>query len=125
MLYTTHYMEEAQDLCDRLAVIDNGKLIAMGTLDELRGMLGERDLLRLTGSFEPERARQALASVDGAEVVTAEDDTLMISLQNASMKLPAIFAALAESGSDVRETTLTQPSLETLFIKLTGRELRE
>ena len=125
VLYTTHYMEEAQELCDRLAIIDHGKLIAMGTLDELRGMLGERDLVRLLGRFDPETIRQALEDVKDVEVVSAEADSLMLAAPNASRKLTAVFSALAETGAEVRETTLSQPSLESLFIKLTGRELRE
>ncbi len=125
VLYTTHYMEEAQDLCDRIGIIDHGKLIALGTLDELRQVLGERDLLRLSGVFDADRARAAIAGVDGAEVVSADEKTLMLSMPEASRKLPAVFASLAAAGADVRETTLTQPSLEALFIKLTGRELRE
>jgi len=125
VLYTTHYMEEAQELCDRIGIIDHGRLIALGTLGELRQMMGERDLLRLSGTFEPEAARRAVDGVEGAEVVSADETTLMLSMSEASRRLPAVFAALATHGIEVRETTLTQPSLETLFIKLTGRELRE
>src|SRR5215472_18242876 len=56
VLYTTHYMEEAQDLCDRIAIIDHGTLLSMGTLDELRRLIGEKDVLRLTGRFDPQAA---------------------------------------------------------------------
>jgi ABC-2 type transport system ATP-binding protein len=125
VLYTTHYMEEAQALCDRLAIIDHGKIIAMGTLDELRRMMGERDLLRLAGTFDPERAASAVRGLDGAEIVGVDAGHLLLAVEGASRKLPAIFAALASAGAEVRETTIAQPSLETLFIKLTGRELRE
>jgi len=127
VLYTTHYMEEAETLCDRLGIIDHGKLIAEGTLAELRGLLGERDLLRLTGSFEPQAAAAALATALGPEleVVQATPEQLTLAVPGASRRLPAILAALGSAGADVRETTMTQPSLETLFIKLTGKELRE
>jgi ABC-2 type transport system ATP-binding protein len=125
VLYTTHYMEEAQQLCDRIAVIDHGRIMAMGTLEELRRLMGERDLLRLSGHFDSERARAALAGLDGAEVVSADASTLILAMPGASRRLPAVFAALASAEADVRETVLTQPSLESLFIKLTGRELRE
>jgi ABC-2 type transport system ATP-binding protein len=125
VLYTTHYMEEAESLCDRLAVIDHGKLIAAGTLAELRAMLVERDLLRLTGAFEPSAARAAMAAIPEIDVLQADDTVLLLSVASASSRLPAIFSALAASGADVRGTTLTQPSLESLFIKLTGKELRE
>jgi len=125
VLYTTHYMEEAETLCDRLAIVDHGKVIAAGTLAELRSMLEQRDLLRLSGVFQPAAARAAVAPIDHIEVVQAEENLLVLSLVDASRKLPAIFAALEAAGSEVRGTTLTQPSLESLFIKLTGKELRE
>jgi len=125
VLYTTHYMEEAQALCDRLAVIDHGKLIASGTLNELRRMAGERDLLRLSGVFDPAKVRGVLDRLDGTEVVSLDAERLRLAVEGASRRLPVIFAALAEAGADVRETTISQPSLEALFIKLTGRELRE
>jgi ABC-2 type transport system ATP-binding protein len=125
VLYTTHYMEEAQALCDRLAIIDHGTLIAVGTIDELRRMMGERDVIRLTGAFDPQKVRGVLDHLDGAEIVNADPELLILSVEGASRKLPAIFSALQGAGAEVRETTITQPSLEALFIKLTGRELRE
>jgi ABC-2 type transport system ATP-binding protein len=125
VLYTTHYMEEAESLCDRMAVIDHGKIIAQGTLPELRAMLGQRDLLRFSGRFRPEAVREALRTLDGAEVVQAEPELLILAVEEASRRLPAIFSVLAAAEAEVRDTTLSQSSLETLFIKLTGKELRE
>jgi ABC-2 type transport system ATP-binding protein len=69
VLYTTHYMEEAESLCDRLAIMDHGRLIAQGTLTELRAMVGERDLLRFTGTWDTEAVHKALARLDGVEIV--------------------------------------------------------
>jgi len=125
VLYTTHYMEEAEALCDRLAIMDHGNVIAAGTHTELRAMVAERDLLRLTGLFEVKSARMAMERVESVEILQCDENLLLLSLAGASQKLPAIFAALAEAGSEVRGTTLTQPSLESLFIKLTGKDLRE
>lgn len=133
ILYTTHYLQEAEDLCAGLAIIDHGKIIAQGTLSELRARLGQRDLLRLAGSFDPENASRAVRAIPGdpplgwdpIEVVQAEPGQLTLSLEDASRRLPGLFAALTAAGAEVRETTLTQPSLESLFIKLTGKELRE
>lgn len=125
VLYTTHYMEEAQELCDDLAIIDQGKLIAMGTLAELRALVGEGDLVRVAGRFEPDRIREALAELNDVEVLTAEDAAVMLAVRGAAVQLPAILQALAAGGGQLRETTFTEPSLETLFMKLTGRELRE
>jgi len=125
VLYTTHYMEEAETLCDRLAIVDHGKIIAAGTLAELRSLLAQRDLLRLSGTFQPEAAKAAVQHIDSIEVVQSDENLLVLSLTDASRRLPAIFVALQSAGADVRGTTLTQPSLESLFIKLTGKELRE
>jgi ABC-2 type transport system ATP-binding protein len=125
VLYTTHYMEEAQDLCDRLAIIDHGKLLAMGTLDELRRLMGERDIVRLTGQFDSQTLRAALGRIDGLEVVSIEEKALIVAVEGAPRKLTAIFSAVSSTGGDVQETSLSQPSLESLFIKLTGRALRE
>ncbi len=123
VLYTTHYMEEAQDLCHRLAIIDHGKLLAMGTLEELRRLIGERDIIRLSGKFDPVAARRALESI--GEIVSADENTLRLAVEGASRRLPAILSAVAAAGGELQETSLSQPSLESLFIKLTGRALRE
>ncbi len=125
VLYTTHYMQEAELLCDELAIVDHGKLIADGTLEELRGMVGEKDILRLSGTFDPEKTRTALAPLQGARVVVAESDSVQLAVADASRRLPEIFEAITTTGGEVRETTLSQPSLETLFLKLTGKEMRK
>ena len=125
VLYTTHYMEEAEALCDRLAIIDHGKLIAAGTLAELRGLVGERDMVRLSGRFDPAAVREALQAIGGAEVVAADQGSVTVALPAASRQLPDLFGASSSAGAEIRETTLTRPSLESLFIKLTGKELRE
>ena len=125
VIYTTHYMEEAQELCDRIAIMDHGRLLAMGTLEELRRLVGEKDLVRLAGRFDTHAAARALDGVEGVDVLSVAGDGVTIAAAAASRKLPAIFAALAAAGADIQETTLSVPSLESLFITLTGRELRE
>ncbi len=125
ILYTTHYMEEAERLCDRLAIIDHGRIIAAGTLPELRAMVGERDVLRLSGEFAPDAVVAALRELSDLDVVQAEAGALTLTMPQASSRLSDVFAALARSGAAVQETTLTRPSLETLFIKMTGKGIRE
>jgi ABC-2 type transport system ATP-binding protein len=125
VLYTTHYMEEAEALCDRLAILDHGGIIASGTLEELRGSMGERDLVRLTGALDPAAVREAVRSLDGVEVVAAGEDQVTLAVPEASRRLPEILSTVAGTGAAVRETTVTRPSLESLFIRLTGKELRE
>ncbi len=125
VLYTTHYMEEAESLCNRLAIIDHGKIIAGGTLEELRGAMGERDIMRLTGVFEPDRVREAAAKLELLEVVAAEPDQVTLAVPGASRRLPEVLAAITATGAEVRETTVTRPSLESLFIRQTGKPQRE
>ena len=129
VLYTTHYMEEAERLCDSLAIIDHGKLIAQGTVAELKSQLGARDALQLTGEFPAEASKAAIASLAGSiadlEILTQDDNTLLLTLSSASQHLPAIFTAVAGAGGTVSETSLRSPNLETLFLLLTGKELRE
>lgn len=125
VLYTTHYMEEAEALCDQIAIIDHGRIVADGTLAKLRAMVGENDILRLEGQFDPARTAEVLRNLDGVEIVQNQPNSLRLAMRDASRKLPELFAALAAAGAIIRETTLTQPSLESLFIKLTGKELRE
>ena len=130
ILYTTHYMEEAERLCDSLAIIDHGKIIAQGTVDELRAKLGARDVLQLTGYFPLETTRHAIETLsDGGnhdlEFVSQEQQSITLTLSQASQHLPAIFEAVAGAGGNVSETSLRSPNLETLFLLLTGKELRE
>ena len=125
VLYTTQYMEEAETLCDRLAIIEHGRIIAQGTLDELRGMSKERDLLRLTGSFPDPGVRDVVArssrSPDSGCGAGPDHP-----LRSPGHRAPSdVVHAIASAGGDVRGTTLTQPSLESLSIKLAGKELRE
>ncbi len=127
VLYTTHYMEEAETLCDRIAVMDGGRILAEGTLEELRHRMGSRDLLRLSGRFEAEATRKVLDQhPELGEVVVVEvgAEALTLEVEDASRHLPALFQALA-SVAEVRETRLRRADLQTLFLKLTGKELRD
>ena len=124
VLYTTHYMEEAEHLCHRLAIVDHGRIIAQGTLDELRSRSGERDLVRLGGTF-PDDAGDRVAALEGARVVQADGTLLVLEMENAGSRLPSLFEVVGQAGGTIRETTLHRPDLESLFIKLTGKELRE
>ena len=123
-------MAEAERLCDSLAIIDHGKLIASGTVAELRSQLGARDVLQLAGHFPDNRAGAALlqlaaSGIDDLEIISEEADVLTVSLSDGSQHLPAIFEKLSAAGATVTETNLRRPNLETLFLLLTGKELRE
>jgi len=129
VLYTTHYMEEAERLCDSLAIIDHGKIIAAGTVAELKAQLGARDALQLNGEFPTDATREAVMSlasdISDLEILSQAQDSLLLTLSSASQHLPAIFEVISRSGGSVSETSLRSPNLETLFLLLTGKELRE
>lgn len=129
VLYTTHYMEEAERLCDSLAIIDHGKIIAEGTVAELKAQLEARDALQLTGQFPGDAIRGAVESltqeISDLEILSHDDESLLLTLSSASQHLPRIFAAIDRVGGIVSETSLRSPNLETLFLLLTGKELRE
>ncbi len=130
VLYSTHYMEEAERLCDTVAIIDHGKLIAQGTVSELRAQLGARDVLQLSGVFPVDACKQAIRKLvdDGRndlEIIAQEEGSLTLTLSSASQHLPAIFESLSAAGGKVSETSLRSPNLETLFLLLTGKEMRE
>jgi len=130
ILYTTHYMEEAERLCDSLAIIDHGKIIAQGTVDELRARLGAKDVLQLAGHFPLDAVHHAIEGLSESgnndiEFVGQEESSITLTLSYASQRLPAIFEAISGAGGSVSETSLRSPNLETLFLLLTGKELRE
>jgi len=123
VLYTTHYMEEAEKLCDELAIIDHGKIIAAGTLNELRAEFGGNDIIQLSGSFDLPRVEQAVAELQ-AEVLSLSAESLMIAIKDGARNLPAILQGISATGADIHDTRLSEPNLESLFLKLTGKELR-
>ncbi len=128
VLYTTHYMEEAQELSHRIGIIDHGQLIAEGTLDELIAQtgVGERILLtleRLPADFAPER--DGLAPMEGVRGVYTEGETLAFEVDDANARLPALLLRLQALGLSVRRIELQAPNLEAVFLHLTGRALRE
>lgn len=130
VLYTTHYMEEAERLCDSLAIIDHGKLIAQGTVAELKSQLSARDVLQLNGEFPATETAQLIETLSSGgmhdlELISQEEGVLTLTLSSASQHLPQIFAAITSMGGSVSETSLRSPNLETLFLLLTGKELRE
>ncbi|WP_068118692.1 ABC transporter ATP-binding protein [Tropicimonas marinistellae] len=123
VLYTTHHMEEAETLCNRIAIVDQGRKIAEGTLAELRAQVGERDIITLTGAFAPGHTLDE-ALPEGVAVLQSEDSRLTLEAEDGPARLATLLDALSQTGAEVRETIVRRPNLESLFLKLTGAELR-
>jgi ABC-2 type transport system ATP-binding protein len=133
VLYTTHLMEEAQELSDRVAIIDQGQIIAMGTQDELTQQVGEEDRLIVTFA-EGQIADSLMTRLQSAPTVThvqvepMEDDAatkLTVFARRGRTALPEIIRIAADAGHNVQSVEVREPDLESLFLKLTGRALRD
>jgi ABC-2 type transport system ATP-binding protein len=125
VLYTTHYMEEAERLCDRLAIIDQGRIVGEGTRRELTDRVGELDRVRLEVAGDPAVAASACAAV--ARVGSADVDGLAVVclVDGAASSLPALLEAVAATGATVTGVEVREPDLEDVFLHLTGRALRD
>jgi len=125
LVYTTHYMEEAERLCDRIVIIDHGKVIANDTLHGLHRMLPVSNVLAVElekmDGFQPERLR-ALPEVVSAEV---KDGVLRIGLHELTRGAPIVLTWLSENGCAYQHVVSERPDLETVFLTLTGRSLRD
>ncbi len=125
VLYTTHYMEEAQEISDHIAIMDHGKLMALGTHAELVRIVGERDRLTLTINAESERVLDAWRAVDGVAQIISENGTLNILADDSNQVLPRLFDAAAVADVRITSVDIQEPNLEAVFLHLTGRALRD
>ena len=129
ILLTTHYMEEADQLCSRVAIIDRGEMLALDTPDGLKAAIGADTLVSITaeaGAEGLDRLAQVLhQGIDGATGTTVVDDTVRLEVKGARGVVPAVVQLAEQAGYSVRDLSVTEPTLETVFIKLTGKDLRE
>jgi ABC-type multidrug transport system, ATPase component len=125
VVLTTHYMEEADHLCDRLAIMDHGKLLAIDTPETLKRSVGGDTVVRIQAEGDPELlvARMwALAEVTDATVV---EGIVQLTAKRAKGLLPRAIAHAEGGGFAVHDVSIDEPTLETVFINLTGTDLRE
>jgi ABC-2 type transport system ATP-binding protein len=125
VLYTTHYMEESQELSDHIAIMDHGKLIACGTNDELVKLVGEQTRIDLTVSVEPGKIAEAWRSIPGVERVTVEQGQIAVLVDDSNLVLPKLFEAAAHTSARITSVDIREPNLESVFLHLTGRALRD
>jgi ABC-2 type transport system ATP-binding protein len=128
VLYTTHYMEEAQELSDRIGIIDHSRLIALGTQKELTEMVGEYDTIRLALVGEGQDGATVAAELAQLPLITqasSENGRLILQTGSANDALPAIVSHLAQSDRHIHRLEIQEPNLEATFLHLTGRALRD
>jgi ABC-2 type transport system ATP-binding protein len=127
VLYTTHYMEEAQELSDRIGIIDRGELIALGTLAELTDLVGEHEtlLLKLHDGVSGAPLAESLHNLDGIQESSTHDGEVVLNVTSAEEALPVALRKASELGMSIRTVDIREPNLETVFLHLTGRALRD
>jgi ABC-2 type transport system ATP-binding protein len=127
VLYTTHYMEEAQELSDRVGIIDHGELIALGTQAELRRQVGENDavILHIGEGDDGETLAAAAREIGGVLKAQVSDHAVTVIAPEAEEILAPVITAAARAGVKIRSVEIREPDLEAVFLHLTGRALRD
>jgi ABC-2 type transport system ATP-binding protein len=125
VLYTTHYMEEAERLCDRIGIIDEGRIKAEGTRRELIALVGQKDRVELAASGAVGPAATALGALGYVEEATHGDGRIQLVVDEARNHLPGILETAAAQGAVVRSVEVVEPDLEAVFLHLTGKALRD
>lgn len=123
LLYTTHYMEEAERLCRRVAIMDEGNLIALGTRRELVAQIDGHDRVHL--EFDTLPSNDWVAAVDGVHSMSIDGRVSDITLDDANHRLPALLEAAGAAGGIVRSVQVIEPDLEAVFLEMTGKGLRD
>jgi ABC-2 type transport system ATP-binding protein len=126
ILYTTHYMEEVEELADRVGIIDHGQLIAIGTQLELTQLVGQQETLQLhLSQEEAEALLPYLEAMPGVQQVSRNQDILVLSVAKATDMLPPVISAASAIDAHIRSIDIIEPNLEAVFLHLTGRALRD
>lgn len=125
VLYTTHYMEEAERLCDRVAIIDEGKIQAEGTRRELVAMVGEKDRITIGGGGDLSAAADSVRGIAGVSEASSSDHQLHILAMDASAILPELLERITAAGGTISGVDVVEPNLEAVFLHLTGKALRD
>jgi ABC-2 type transport system ATP-binding protein len=125
VVLTTHYMEEADRLCERLAVMDHGRLLALDTPEALKRTVGGDLIVRVRAGSEPDRVAAHLRDLDVVTGATVVGETVLLTAVRSEGLLPRVIDAAEAGGFTVHDVSIDEPTLETVFINLTGKELRE
>lgn len=122
---TTHYMEEAETLCNRVAIIDSGRIIAMGSPAELKAQIPGNDIISITIGNMPTGLTNTLEKLPFVHKVNAEENQLRIYVDNGAKNLSALVDEIRMADGDILSTTIHEQSLEDVFIHYTGKTIRE
>ncbi|RPJ55343.1 MAG: ATP-binding cassette domain-containing protein [Dehalococcoidia bacterium] len=125
VLYTTHYMEEAQELCDHIAIMDHGRVIACGAHEELVRLVGQQTRLDLTLNVDAAHVLAAWQSIEGVSRVSAENGLITVLADDSNLVLPRLFEAATPLSARITSVDIREPNLEAVFLHLTGRALRD
>jgi len=125
ILLTTHYMEEAERLCRRVAIMDHGKLLALDTPLALKRSLGADTVVTITADERLEELARHIEVMRGVTRVHVVDETVRVGLRGSNGVLPRILGHAEDGGFHVKDLSIAEPTLETVFITLTGKDLRE
>jgi len=125
VLLTTHYMDEAERLCDRLAIVDHGQIIAEGTPADLIARLGGHHVVEFEASNNHSAAAERWRGLPGVEGVRQDDGLVCLTVREPHLTIPALLDAVEAQGGQLEHLTTRQASLEDVFVRLTGRHLRE
>ncbi|SRR5579871_535796 len=123
VLLTTHYMEEAERLCDRVAIMDHGQVIALGSPEELIASLGANQVIEF--SVDGKLQQDAAAKLPGVHELIAREAGFLLTVEQTQVTLPALFAEIERQGLHLTALTTHRATLEDVFVKLTGRVLRD
>jgi ABC-2 type transport system ATP-binding protein len=126
VLLTTHYMDEAERLCDRLAIVDHGQIIAQGSPEDLIERLGGHHVVEFAVSGNTDGAApEAWRGLPSVESVRADEGMMALNVREPHLTIPALLDAIEKQGGQLQHLTTRQASLEDVFVRLTGRHLRE
>jgi ABC-2 type transport system ATP-binding protein len=125
VIYTSHYMEEVEFLCGRIGIIDQGKLIAQGDLQELRSIVGEAGQVNFTLRGARDGFLKKIIELPQVMQATLQEDRLVVTSRNPADALAAVAGVLAGAGVELLKVEVHEPNLEAVFLHLTGRALRD
>lgn len=124
ILFTTHHLEEAEMLCERIAIMDHGRILQTGSVGELAKVVGDVDLVAIQGKFTPNSLKSALAGIE-VNYLTVADGSATLGFKQNGVNIAILIQKLSEAQIALDNVSMQKPSLESVFLKLTGRELRD